>query len=250
MQYQYQERYSDTHLNMVDVEGRRMKAAKVVSILEAEPGNLDQLKLIDIGCSTGIMTNVYGEHFKDVLGVDIDQPAIEYAMARNLAPNIRYQLIDGLDTGVPDASMDVATCTHVYEHVPDAVRLMDEIYRVLRPGGVCLFSAGNRIIWMETDNRLPLLSVVPKAVGHRYVRLMGKGDHYYETQRTVWGLRKLVSRFEVHDYTLKVVQDPERFHATDNVRPGSLKQKVALLVLRTAYWLSPDYIWLLRKSDS
>jgi ubiquinone/menaquinone biosynthesis C-methylase UbiE len=250
MQYQYQERYSDTHPNMVDAEVRRLKAAKVISILEDELGSLKNRTLVDIGCSTGIMTSIYSEHFKDVVGVDIDEPAIEYAIAHNLASNIHYHLTDGMATGLPDASMDVATCTHVYEHVPDAERLLEEIYRVLRPGGVCLFIAANRLILMEPDNHLPLLSVVPKAIGDRYIRVMGKGDSYFETYRTVWALRKLVARFEIRDYTIKVTRDPERFHATDTVRPGTLKQKIAILMLRTAYWLSPTYIWVLKKRES
>jgi ubiquinone/menaquinone biosynthesis C-methylase UbiE len=245
---QYQERFSETHpAKMFDAESRRLKAAKVIAILEDELGSLAGRSLVDLGCSTGIMTTVYGEHFKDVVGVDIDEPGVEYAIANNVAPNIQYRLGDAMNTGLPDASMDVATCTHVYEHVPDPVRMMDEIQRVLRPGGVCMFIAGNRLIWMEADNKLPLLSVVPKAVGHRYVRLMGKGDRYHETTRTVWSLRKLVSRFELHDYTLKVVQDPERFHATDLVKPGTVQQKAAVLMLRGAYWLAPTYIWVLKK---
>jgi len=248
---QYQERFSETHpTKMFDEEGRRLKAAKAIAIFENEIGNLKNLSLVDLGCSTGIMTTVYGEHFKDVIGLDIDEPGVGYAIAHNTSSNISYRLRDAMDTGLPDGSMDAATCTHVYEHVPDPVRLMDEIYRVLRPGGVCLFIAGNRLIWMEADNQLPLLSVVPKAVGHRYVRLMGRGDSYFETTKTVWGLRKLVSRFEVRDYTLKVVQDPERFSATDLVRPGTLKQKTAIAMLRTAYWLAPTYIWLLKKAGS
>lgn len=245
---QYQERFSETHpAKMCDAESRTLKAAKVIAVLEAELGDLKDLSLVDLGCSTGIMTGIYGAHFSQVVGVDIDVPGIEYAIAHNVAPNVSYRLGDAMNTGLPDASMDVATCTHVYEHVPDPVRMMDEIDRVLRPGGVCLFIAGNRLIWMEADNHLPLLSVVPKAVGHRYVRLMGKGDRYHETTKTVWGLRKLTSRFDVHDYTVRVVQDPERFHATDLVRPGTFKQKVAILTLRAAYWLAPTYIWVLKK---
>ena len=31
------------------------------------------------------------------------------------------------------------------------------------------------------------------------------------------------------------------------LRSGSLKQKLALAVLKAAYWLCPTYIWILRK---
>jgi SAM-dependent methyltransferase len=246
---QYQERFSETHAaEMFDAESRRSKAAKAVAILQDCLGDLSRLSLVDLGCSNGLMTKFYGESFKEVIGLDIDAPGIAFAQANNTAPNIRYELTDGMNTGLSDASIDVVTCTHVYEHVPDATRLLDEIYRVLRPGSACLFIAGNRVTWMEADNHLPLLSVVPRRLADRYVRLAGKGERYYEKTRTLWGLRKLVSRFEVRDYTLRVLQEPERFHMTELVRPGTLKQKASILALRTAYWLSPTFIWVLVKA--
>lgn len=245
---QYQERFSETHAGeMYDAETRRLKAAKAIAILQDCLGDLSGLRLLDLGCSNGLMTRFYGEAFEDVIGLDIDAPGIAFAQANNTAPNIRYELSDGMNTGLSDESIDVVTCTHVYEHVPDARHLLDEILRVLRPGGACLFIAGNRLTWMEADNHLPLLSVLPRPLADRYVRLAGKGDRYYERTRSLWGLRRLVSRFEVSDYSLRVLQEPERFHMTELVRPGTLKQKASILALRAAYWLSPTFIWILVK---
>jgi SAM-dependent methyltransferase len=245
---QYQERFSETHAGeMYDAETRRLKAAKATAILQDCLGDLSGLRLLDLGCSNGLMTKFYGEAFEEVIGLDIDAPGIAFAQANNTAPNIRYELSDGMNTGLPDESIDVVTCTHVYEHVPDAMHLLDEILRVLRPGGACLFIAGNRLTWMEADNHLPLLSVLPRPLADRYVRLAGKGDRYYERTRSLWGLRRLVSQFEVRDYSLRVLQEPERFHMTELVRPGTLKQKASILALRAAYWLSPTFIWILVK---
>jgi hypothetical protein len=123
--------------------------------------------------------------------------------------------------------------------------MMAEIYRVLRVGGACLLIAGNRLTLMEADNHLPLL---PRPIAPRYVRAMRRGDGSYETTRTVWALRTVTARFELHDYTARVVQDPLRFQATDVVRPGTFKQRSALFPLRAAYWLAPTYIWLLKKT--
>jgi SAM-dependent methyltransferase len=245
---QYQERFSETHAaEMYDAASRRSKAAKAVAILRDCLGDLSGWRLLDLGCSNGLMTKFYGDAFKQVVGVDIDAPGIAFAQANNTAPNIRYELSDGMNTGLPDESMDVVTCTHVYEHVPDAGQLLNEIYRVLRPGGACLFIAGNRLTWMEADNHLPLLSILPRSLADRYVRLAGRGDRYHERTKSVWGLRKLVSRFGVRDYSLRVLKEPERFHMTELVQPGTMKQKASILALRAAYWLSPTFIWVLLK---
>ncbi len=245
----YQERFSETHAaEMYDAKSRELKASKVVAILEDALGDLAALQLLDLGCSNGLMTRFYGERFKDVIGIDFDQPGIEYAIAHNAAPNVRFRVGDAMDTGLPTASVDVVTCTHVYEHVPDAARMMAEIFRVLRVGGACLFIAGNRLTLMEADNHLPLLSLLPRPLAHGYVRAMRRGDRYYETTRTLWGLRRLAARFDLHDYTARVVQDPVRFQATDVVRPGTFKQRSALFALRAAYWLAPTYIWVLKKT--
>ena len=69
--------------------------------------------------------------------------------------------------------------------------MMEEIRRVLTPGGVCYFAAGNRLTLMEPHYHLPLLSILPKTIGHIYVRLAGKANSYYETHLIIWGLRRL-----------------------------------------------------------
>src|SRR5260370_34409140 len=80
------------------------------------------------------------------------------------------------------------------------------------------------------------------------MRAMRRGDRYYETTRTVWGLRRLATRFALHDYTAKVGRDPARFEATDVVTPGTFRQRFALFALGAAYWLAPAYIWVLEKT--
>jgi hypothetical protein len=57
----------------------------------------------------------------------------------------------------------------------------------------------------------------------------------------------MARRFEIRDYTRTVVRDPVLFEASDMVRAGSIKQKVALAILAVAYWAFPTYLWILRK---
>ena len=48
---------------------------------------------------------------------------------------------DILDIPEPDASFDAALCTEVLEHLPDPVRALDEMARLLRPGGMFIVTA-------------------------------------------------------------------------------------------------------------
>lgn len=249
LQYGFAEQYGEAAFDRAQ---RERKAAKVLAILGDAVGRLEELDMLDVGCSTGYMTQLYARHFRWVLGTDIDSPAVAHAArsAGSNAHNLGWAIMDSQRLALPSRCLDVVACTHIYEHVPDAKQLMAEIHRVLRPGGVCFFSAGNRLSLMEPHYRLPLLSVLPKWVAHLYLRVLGRGHHYYETHLTYWGLKRLVSAFDLYDYTIEVVADPHRYHADDLVTPGSWKQTTARLALRWLYWACPTYLWVLRKPVS
>jgi 2-polyprenyl-3-methyl-5-hydroxy-6-metoxy-1,4-benzoquinol methylase len=248
LQYGFASTYGDAAF---DGATRKQKAAKVLAILgDCLGGALGDLRLLDVGCSAGFMSAEYARRFKQVVATDIDAPALSFAHINHDSENLHWCLMDSQRMAFPDEAFDVVTCSHIYEHVPNAHALMREIHRVLKPGGVCFFSAGNRLSFMEPHYRLPLLSVVPKPVAHLYLRILGRGKRYYETHLTYWGLRSLVSQFAVHDYTLKVIEDPRRYKATEVMRPGSVIQRVSRLILSRAYWICPTYLWVLRKHSS
>ncbi len=236
---------------MFDEEGRLQKARKTVAVLldalRRDGVEAGQTRLLDIGCSTGILTSHYGEHFGQVVGIDIDDGAIEWARRNRFTDNVSYRVGDSMDLPFAEDEFDLATCTHIYEHVPDAQRMMNEIYRVLRPGGMCYFAAENRLRVWDGHYDLPFVTVFPKPIADLYVRISGRGQRRFETHRTLEGLRRLVQSFEVTDYTADVVRDPQHFEATDMVAPNSLKQRAANATLKMAYWAFPTYLWILRK---
>lgn len=48
---------------------------------------------------------------------------------------------DIVDIPVPDASFDVLLCTEVFEHVPEPIRALEEMARIVKPGGRLLITA-------------------------------------------------------------------------------------------------------------
>jgi 2-polyprenyl-3-methyl-5-hydroxy-6-metoxy-1,4-benzoquinol methylase len=250
---EYQSNYTENPVakrNMYDEQAREAKAQKIVAVLDHACGNLSSLSILDVSCSTGIISRFFSHYFRKVVGIDIDEGAVAFAKASHTGTNLEFHVMDALHTRFPDASFDVVVCNQMYEHVPDAQQLLLEIRRVLVPGGVCYFGATNRLKVIETHyGRIPFLSYLPKPLAHVYLRVLGRGSHYYENLHTYWTLKKLCSNFQIMDYTAEVIRNPERFYASGMVAAGSAQQRLALMVLKFAYWLSPGYIWLLRKPE-
>lgn len=244
----YQVDYSDHVSSMFNADRRRRKAVTMVAVLREhfrEP--LETLDLLNVGGSAGIIDNHLAHAFRQVTSIDIDTKAVDYAQAHFLRDNLEFEVGDAMNMRFEDGSFDVVICSQVYEHVPDANTMMEEINRVLKPGGVVYFAAGNRLMFNEPHYHLPLLSVVPRPLAHIYVRLAGKADHYYEKHLSWWGLRRLTDKFEVIDYTPRIVANPTAYQADYMVKPGSRKQVIAGFMARHLIWLVPGYIWLLEK---
>ena len=247
----YQLNYTENAVakeKLYDTDARLQKARMVNSILGDYLGDTKDLALLDMSCSNGLMTKQIAESFGTVIGIDIDEGALDHAKEYSSGSNIRYEKMDGLHTCFEDNKFDVVLCSQMYEHVPDPQQLMSEIHRILKPGGVCYFGATSRLKIIETHyGRIPFLSYLPKSLANRYLRLLGKGDQYYETLFTYWGLKRLVSSFTIVDYTLQVLRNPLKFHSEGITAPG-LGAKSTYYAAKAMYPLLPGYIWILKKA--
>jgi SAM-dependent methyltransferase len=113
------------------------------------------LRTLDIGAQNG----PYAAHFPRRVALDIQR-------------GIGVQVIgDAQALGIRDASFEVVLCTEVLEHVPDPQRAIDEMYRVLVPGGQLLLTT--RFLFPIHD------------APHDYFRF------------TKYGLRHLLRRFDI-----------------------------------------------------
>lgn len=245
----YQYDFSSSSPYVFERENRERKARTMLAVLQDFFGGpISDRRILNVGGSAGAVDNFLADHVATVVGVDIDEQAIEHAKATFSKDNLEFRVADALNLPFDDGSFDVVICSHVYEHVPDPEKMFAEIHRVLRPAGVCYFSAGNRLMWNEPHYNLPLLAVLPRPLAHVYIRLAGKADYYHEKHLSYWGLKKLIANFSCADYTVRLITEPERFHTEYMLPPGSLKTRIARFMARSTYWALPGYIWLLRRS--
>lgn len=100
--------------------------------------------ILELGCGAGRMTRSFAKRFSYVQAVDISAEMLSHAKA--LLPdaaNVRWILGNGKDLAtIPDEQMDFVFSYIVLQHMPEpslALRYIEEILRVLKPGGMFLF---------------------------------------------------------------------------------------------------------------
>lgn len=249
-EYIYQYDYSKIHSKpMHNRSMREQKARKIIAVLsDFYRGDISSLSCLDVGCSTGWIAIYLSNILGTVVGMDIDRGAVFYAASNARNNNARFMIGDSMQIAFKDASFDIVACSHVYEHVPDCQQLIKEIYRILKPGGVCFFAGPNKLWPVEPHYHLFGLCLLPRAVADCYVRIFRGQKHYHEKLLTYWQLKRLMSVFEIIDYTPKILKYPVRFMATDMIRPNTLNARALAIIGRIAPWSSPTFVWILRKN--
>ncbi len=138
-----------------------MHYARDLAQLSAKPKVVNSLlasleplgRVLDIGCGDGGLTIEYAKHCSEVLGVELASEACRLAHASGL--NVIRANLEGLHLPLADASFDVVVAGEIIEHMTDTDHLLDEITRVLKPGGYCIITTPNLGSWY---NRLLLVA--------------------------------------------------------------------------------------------
>ena len=235
--------YSEKMALMLDEPSRRAKAAKITAVVQHFLGrdDLAGLRVVDIGCSGGIIADALAAAGADVVGLDIDVPGL-FKARQAYGDAVSFLCGDSSDLPLADASADVVVCNHIYEHVVDPWALVREMSRVVRPEGLLYLGLANRLGVVEPHYRLPFLSWLPRRLAHRYVRASGRADHYHEAFMTRPGLRRLCGGLRVWDYTYSVLAEPERFAAEDVVH--GLASHLPTGLLRALRPVVPTFVWV------
>lgn len=155
------------------------KTAWVRALRNMVPGRLrhfDRLidwrgkAVLDLGCAGGFMAEALDDRGARVTGIDPAAGAIAAARAHaeETGRAIRYDVGVGEDLPYEDAAFDAVVSVDVLEHVADLERVVAEVSRVLKPGGMFLF---------DTINRTFLARMAVVVAGERILGLLPRGTH-------------------------------------------------------------------------
>jgi SAM-dependent methyltransferase len=109
----------------------------------------DNKMVLDLGCNNGYGAAEIGRHARKVVGLDISRTAIADAKRRFQSENVEFALYDGQKIPFDDGSFDLAASFQVIEHISDTRAYLAEISRILKPGGIAVFTTPNASIRLD-----------------------------------------------------------------------------------------------------
>ncbi len=167
-------------------------------------------RILDVGSGTGSLSFALaarGDH-KEIVGVDVGEPFVAFAREHNKDPRTSFRIADATALPFEDATFDRAVSQLVLQFLPDPLKAVREMKRVVRPGGnvaACIWDAYGgqphiRMLW-DTAATLGFLKQ------HAIIRSLGTEGEIEATWRAA-GLADVVSgeltmRFvfkDFHDY--------------------------------------------------
>jgi SAM-dependent methyltransferase len=186
-------RYERRHPEIFNpIEQSRLHAELARALASAAPRAGAPLAL-DLGCGTGNVTTHLLELGARVLAADVS-PEFLRTIQRRYGATGRVETLQltGVDlSGVADASIDLACAYSVLHHIPDYLGAIDEICRILRPGGIAyLDHEANDSFWDKESCFWAMLRAIADARRwnpdrHRWQRLLTPSRYVDRVRRMV-----------------------------------------------------------------
>ncbi len=112
--------------------------------------------VLEVGCGAGVDLARFAKGGALVTGVDLSSSAIDLARANVAQQGLTADLrvADAEQLPFADAAFDFVFAHGVVQYTAHPQRLIDEVRRVLKPGGEAVFQVYNRISWLNALSKL------------------------------------------------------------------------------------------------
>jgi SAM-dependent methyltransferase len=155
-------------------------------------GASSSVKVLDYGCGAAQVVRALRAAGVEAYGTDVFYGGGSHLHALRQDQLFQSGVIRQMEsdkTDFADEMFDVVFNNQVLEHVEDLDRVLNEMHRVLKPGGAVLSLFPDRGVWREGHCGIPFLHRFPKGsrlrIGYAFaLRTLGLG--YFKDGRTRW----------------------------------------------------------------
>lgn len=131
------------------------------------------LKVADIGCGAGTQSLLWAQAGHQVFSIDINTDLIRLARERAAGARLPVTFLTGSADALPwgAAEFDVCIVPELLEHVETWERCLDEVCRIVRPGGYLFLTTTNRLCPKQQEFTLPAYSWYPSWLKRKCLQL-------------------------------------------------------------------------------
>ncbi len=109
-------------------------------------------RVLDVACGEGYGSATLAEHALSVDGVDISPQAVEHAKKTYAQrTNLNFHCADCTALPFENAAFDVVVSFETIEHITQQEAFLQEVHRVLKPGGCLLISSPNKAEYSDAQ---------------------------------------------------------------------------------------------------
>jgi len=104
--------------------------------------------VLEIAAGTGVVTRAMAAVLPEtvsIIATDLNQPMLDCAASRSKTRSVQWRQADAMNLPFEDESFDAVVCQFGVMFFPDRPKAYAEARRVLKPGGIFLFNAWDRI---------------------------------------------------------------------------------------------------------
>jgi len=151
--------------------------------------------VLDLGCGDGLFASVL---FGDRLDTGIDPDPHELREAARTGAYRELIRCYGERIPKPDGSFQTVLSNSVLEHIPDLRPVLNEVFRILSPGGVFYFTVPTNDFETWTVINQLLIRAGLRGISDRYRRFFNRfWRHYHAYDAGTWREGRLGSGFRV-----------------------------------------------------
>jgi 2-polyprenyl-3-methyl-5-hydroxy-6-metoxy-1,4-benzoquinol methylase len=140
----------DSKMNMYDTNKRLEVIFK-----EILTEDISGKKLLDAGCGTGWFSKFSCDRGANVTSMDLGEKLLSKVALKCKSEGVVGSI---LEIPFENNTFDIVVSSEVIEHVPDPYKAMQELFRVLKPGGTLVLTTPNKVwyfaIWIANALKL------------------------------------------------------------------------------------------------
>lgn len=96
------------------------------------------MEVLEVATGTGLIASHMGAHVKRLEATDFSPKMIEKAKKKQVSQNVHFSVQDGTNLLFENASFDGIIISNALHIMPDPVKVLSEIKRVLKPNGLLI----------------------------------------------------------------------------------------------------------------